>query len=69
MSDTIGKVLTAPLTLLGLGPAKPPKAPPPTVMPDPEATAAAKRRAAAATMGQTGRQSTILTGDSDRLGG
>lgn len=50
-------------TLLGAIMPKPPKITPPPEMPDPVAQAAARRRTAAAASQRSGRESTIMTGD------
>lgn len=44
-------------------------APKPMPTPDDSAVEAARRRSLAAQYGRRGRQSTILTGDQDKLGG
>lgn len=50
-------------TLLGAITPKPPKITPPAAMPDPLDQAAARRRTAAAASQRSGRESTIMSGD------
>lgn len=67
------KAITQPLdsfaNILGFGAKKLPPPKPPAEMPDPANIADAKRRTLEAAQAGTGRQSTILTGTEDRLGG